>query len=70
MFELLLLIYMLLVIIVAVLLLKLAIWLVKKAFQLAGYLIKHLCMLVWKGLLLILGVIIGARNVNRPPDSR
>ena len=56
MFELLLLIYLLPVIFVAALLLKLALWLVKKIFQLAGW--------------LILGVIVGARCINRPPDSR
>jgi len=70
MFELLLLIYLLPVIFVAALLLKLALWLVKKIFQLAGWLIKHLCVLVWKCLLLILGVIVGARCINRPPGSR
>lgn len=70
MFELLLLIYLLPVIFVAALLLKLALWLVKKIFQFAGWLIKHLCVFVWKCLLLILGVIVGARCINRPPDSR
>ena len=70
MFELLLLIYLLPVIFVEALLLKLALWLVKKIFQLAGWLIKHLCVFVWKCLLLILGVIVGARCINRPPDSR
>lgn len=70
MFELLLLIYLLPVIFVEALLLKLALWLVKKIFQLAGWLIKHLCVLVWKCLLHILGVIVGARCINRPPDSR
>ncbi len=70
MFELLLLIYLLPVIFVAALLLKLTLWLVKKIFQLAGWLIKHLCVFVWKCLLLILGVIVGARCINRPPDSR
>ena len=70
MFELLLLIYLLPVIFVAALLLKLTLWLVKKIFQLAGWLIKHLCVFVWKCLLLILGVIVGARCINRSPDSR
>lgn len=70
MFELLLLIYLLPVIFVAALLLKLTLWLVKKIFQLAGWLIKHLCVFVWKCLLLILGVIVGARCINRPPYSR
>ena len=41
MFELLLLIYLLPVIFVAALLLKLVLWLVKKIFQLAGWLIKR-----------------------------
>ena len=44
MFELLLLIYLLPVIFVAALILKLVLWLVKKIFQLAGWLIKHLCL--------------------------
>ena len=70
MFELLLLIYLLPVIFVEALLLKLALWLVKKIFQLAGWLIKQLCVLVWKCLLPILGVIVGARCINRRPDSR
>lgn len=70
MFELLLLIYLLPVIFVAALLLKQALWLVKKIFQFAGWLIKHLCVLVWKCLLFILGVLIGVRCINRPLDSR
>ena len=70
MFELLLLIYLLPVIFVEALLLKLALWLVKKIFQLAGWLIKQLWVRVWKCLLLILGVSVGARCINRPPDSR
>ena len=59
MFELLLIIYLVPVIIVLSLLLRLVLWLVKKV-----------CVLVWKGFLLLVGIFLGRCCVNRPPDSR
>ena len=70
MFELLLIIYLVPVIIVLSLLWRLVLWLVGNVLRLAGWLIKKICVLVWKGLLLLVGIFLERRYVNRPPDSR
>ena len=64
MFELLLIIYLVPVIIVLSLLWRLVLWL------LAGWLLKKVSVLLWKGLLLLVGIFLGRCCVNRPPDSR
>ena len=68
MFELLLIIYLVPVIIILSLLWRLVLWLVRNV--LAGWLLKKVCVLVWKGLLLLVGIFLGRCCVNRPPDSR
>jgi len=70
MFELLLIIYLVPVIIVLSLLLRLVLWLARNVLRLAGWLLKKVCVLVWKGLLLLVGIFLGRCCVNRPPDSR
>ena len=65
MFELLLIIYLVPVIIILSVL-----WLVRNVLRLAGWLLKKVCVLVWKGLLLLVGIFLGRCCVNRPPDSR
>ena len=70
MFELLLIIYLVPVIIVLSLLLRLVLWLARNVLRLAGWLLKKVCVLVWKGLLLLVGIFLGRCSANRPPDSR
>lgn len=70
MFELLLIIYLVPVIIVLSLLLRLVLWLARNVLRLAGWLLKKVCVLVWKGLLLLVGIFLGRCCANRPPDSR
>ena len=70
MFELLLIIYLVPVIIVLSLLLRLVLWLARNVLRLAGWLVKKVCVLVWKGFLLLVGIFLGRCCVNRPPDSR
>lgn len=70
MFELLLIIYLVPVIIILSLLWRLVLWLVRNVLRLAGWLLKKVCVLVWKGLLLLVGIFLGRCCVNRPPDSR
>lgn len=70
MFELLLIIYLVPVIIVLSLLLRLVLWLARNVLRLAGWLLKKVCVLVWKGLLLLVGIFLGQCCANRPPDSR
>lgn len=70
MFELLLIIYLVPVIIVLSLLLRLVLWLARNVLRFAGWLVKKVCVLVCKGLLLLVGIFLGRCCVNRPPDSR
>ena len=70
MFELLLIIYLVPVIIILSLLWRLVLWLVRNVLRLVGWLLKKVCVLVWKGLLLLVGIFLGRCCVNRPPDSR
>ena len=70
MFELLLIIYLVPVIIVLSLLLRLVLWLARNVLRLAGWLLKKVCVLVWKGLLLLVGIFLEQCCANRPPDSR
>lgn len=70
MFELLLIIYLVPVIIVFSLLLRLVLWLARNVLRLAGWMVKKVCVLLWKGLLLLVGIFLGRCCVNRPPDSR
>lgn len=70
MFELLLIIYLVPVIIVLSLLLRLVLWLARNVFRFAGWLVKKECVLVWKGLLLLVGIFLGRCSANRPPNSR
>lgn len=59
MFELLLIIYLVPVIIILSLLWRLVLWLVRNVLRLAGWLLKKVCVLVWKGLLLLVGIFLG-----------
>ena len=68
MFELLLIIYLVPVIIVLSLLWRLVLWLARNVLRLAGWLIKKICVLLWKGLLLLVGIFLGRCWANRPPD--
>ena len=70
MFELLLIIYLVPVIIVFSLLLRLVLWLARNVLRLAGWMVKKVCVLLWKGLLLLVGIFLGRCCVNRTPDSR
>ncbi len=70
MFELLLIIYLVPVIIVLSLLLRLVLWLARNVLRFAGWLVKKGCVLVWKGLLLLVGIFLGRCGANRPPNSR
>lgn len=70
MFELLLIIYLVPVIIVLSLLWRLVLWLARNVLRLAGWLVKKGCVLLWKGLLLLVGIFLGRCGANRPPDSR
>ena len=70
MFELLLIIYLVPVIIVLSLLWRLVLWLARNVLRLAGWLLKKVCVLLWKGVLLLVGIFLGRCYVNRPPDSR
>lgn len=68
MFELLLIIYLVPVIIVLSLLLRLVLWLVRNMLRFVGWLVKKVCVLLWKGLLLLVGIFLGRYSANRPPD--
>lgn len=68
MFELLLIIYLVPVIIVLSLLWRLVLWLVKNVLRFVGWLVKKVCVLIWKGLLLVVGIFLGRYCANRPPD--
>ena len=68
MFELLLIIYLVPVIIVFSLLLRLVLWLARNALRFAGWLVKKVCVLLWKGVLLLVGIFLGRCYVNRSPD--
>ena len=70
MFELLLIIYLVPVIIVLSLLWRLVLWLARNVLRFAGWLIKKVCVLLWKGILLLVGIFWGRCYVNRPSDSR
>ena len=70
MFELLLIIYLVPVIIVLSLLWRLVLWLARNVLRLAGWLLKKVCVLLWKGVLLLVGIFWGRCYVNRPSDSR
>ena len=70
MFELLLIIYLVPVIIVLSLLWRLVLWLARNVLRFVGWLIKKVCVLLWKGVLLLVGIFLGRCYVNRPPDSR
>lgn len=58
MFELLLIIYLVPVIIVFSLLLRLVLWLARNALRFAGWLVKKVCVLLWKGVLLLVGIFL------------
>ena len=70
MFELLLIIYLVPVIIVLSLLWRLVLWLARNVLRFARWLLKKVCVLLWKGVLLLVGIFLGRCYVNRPPDSR
>lgn len=70
MFELLLIIYLVPVIIVLSLLLRFVLWLARNVLRFAGWLVKKGCVLVWNGLLLLVGIFLGRCSANRPPNSR
>ena len=70
MFELLLIIYLVPVIIVLSLLWRLVLWLARNVLWLVGWLVKKVCVLLWKGLLLLVGIFLGWCCANRPSDSR
>lgn len=70
MFELLLIIYLVPVIIVLSLLWRLVLWLARNVLRLAGWLVKKGCVLLWKGLLLLVGILLGRCSANCPPDSK
>ena len=59
MFELLLIIYLLPVLIIGMLLLKLVFWLLKIAIRLAVWLVKKAFILIWKLIVLVLAILIG-----------
>lgn len=68
MFELLLIIYLVPVIIVLSLLWRLVLWLVRNVLRFVGWLIKNVGILLWKGILLLVGIFLGRCCANRPPD--
>ena len=72
MFELLLIIYLVPVIIVLSLLLRLVLWLARNVLRLAGWLVKKVCVLVWKGFLLLVGIFLGrvVSTVRRIQDKK
>ena len=69
-FELLFLIYLLPVILLIVLLLKAARWIIVNVFRLAIWIIKTAFVLLWKGLLLITGLVVGNMVANRNQTDR
>lgn len=68
MFELLLIIYLVPVIIVLSLLWRLVLWLIRNVLRFVGWLIKKVGILLWKGILLLVGIFLGRCCANRPPD--
>ncbi|RJV21197.1 hypothetical protein DWY74_01115 [Bacteroides sp. AF27-10BH] len=70
MFELLFLIYLLPVILLIGLLLKAARWIIVNVFRLAIWIIKTAFVLLWKGLLLITGLVVGNMVANRNQTDR
>lgn len=68
MFELLLIIYLVPVIIVLSLLLRLVLWLARNVLRFAGWIVKKVCVLIWKGLLMVVGIFLGKYCANRSPD--
>ena len=68
MFELLLIIYLVPVIIVLSLLWRLVLWLVRNILRFVGWIVKKVCVLIWKGLLLLVGIFLGRCCADRPPD--
>ena len=68
MFELLLIIYLVPVIIVLSMLWRLVLWLVRNILRFVGWIVKKVCVLIWKGLLLLVGIFLGRCCANRPPD--
>ena len=69
-FELLFLIYLLPVILLIGLLLKAARWIIENVFRLAIWIIKTAFVLLWKGLLLITGLVVGNMVANRNQTDR
>ncbi|GAB6979416.1 hypothetical protein [Phocaeicola sartorii] len=69
-FELLFLIYLLPVILLIGLLLKAARWIIVNVFRLAIWIIKTAFVLLWKGLLLITGLVVGKMVANRNQTDR
>ena len=69
-FELLFLIYLLPVILLIGLLLKAARWIIVNVFRLAIWIIKTAFVLLWKGLLLITGLVVGNMVANRNQTDR
>ena len=69
-FELLFLIYLLPVILLIGLLLKAARWIIVNVFRLAIWIIKTAFVLLWKGLLLITGLVVGYMVANRNQTDR
>ena len=68
MFELLLIIYLVPVIIVLSLLLRLVLWLARNMLRFTGWMVKKVCVFLWKGPLLLVGIFLGRCFANRPPD--
>lgn len=68
MFELLLIIYLVPVIIVLSLLWRLVLWLVRNVLRFAGWLVKKVGILLWKGILLLVGIFLGRCCANRLPN--
>lgn len=69
-FELLFLIYLLPVILLIGLLLKAARWIIVNVFRLAIWIIKTAFVLLWKGVLLITGLVVGNMVANRNQTDR
>ena len=69
-FEVLFLIYLLPVILLIGLLLKAARWIIVNVFRLAIWIIKTAFVLLWKGLLLITGLVVGNMVANRNQTDR
>nr|WP_298451141.1 hypothetical protein [uncultured Prevotella sp.] len=66
MFELLLIIYLVPVIIVLSLVLRLGLWLARNVLRLVAWLVRKICVLLWKGLLLLVDIFLERSCANHP----